>query len=56
MLLVHITELGNFVEHTNLDEHTHPSGQTNCKAAKVRAGIKQRVTEILMTNEQILAE
>ena len=44
----------HFVEQTN--QHTYPSSQTNCKVAKVRPGIKQRSTENVMTNQQILAE
>ena len=44
----------NFVEQTN--QHTHPLSQTNCEAAKVRAGIKRGATETVMINQQILAE
>ena len=44
----------DFVELTN--QHTHPPYQTNCEVAKVRAGIKRRTTETVMTNQQILAE
>ena len=44
----------DFVEQTN--QHTRPPSQTNCEVVKVRAGIKQRATETVMTNQQILAE
>ena len=44
----------DFVEQTN--QHTHPSTQINCEVEKVRVGIKRRATEIVMTNQQILAK
>ena len=44
----------DFVEQTN--EHTYPPSQTNCQVVKVRAGIKQRATQTVTTNQQILAE
>ena len=40
----------------NRSIHTHPPSQTNCEVSKVRAGIKQRATETVMKNQQILAE
>ena len=42
----------DFVEQTN--QHTHSPSQTHCKVANVR--IKQRATETVMKNQQILAE
>ena len=44
----------DFVEQTN--QHTHLPSQTNCKVAKVKAAIKRRATETVITNQQILAE
>ena len=44
----------DFVEQAN--QHMHPHGQTNYEVTKVRAGIKWRATETVMTNQQVLAE
>ena len=39
-----------------MNQHTHPPSKTNCKVAKVRAGIKRRATETVIRKQQILAE
>ena len=44
----------NFVEQTN--QHTHPPSLINCEVAKVRAGIRRRAQDTVMTSQQILAE
>ena len=44
----------DFVEQTN--QHTYPPTQINCDVAKVILGIKRRVTETVMTSQQILAK
>ena len=44
----------NFIEQTN-HQHTHPPSRTNCEVSKVRAGIKWRAMETVLTNQQILA-
>ena len=40
----------------NTQINTHPQSQTNCKAAMVRAAMKQYATETLMKFQQILAQ
>ena len=44
----------DFIEQTN--QHTHLPSQTNCEVAKVRAGIKRRTMETILTNQKDLAE
>ena len=39
-----------------MNPHTHPSSQANCEVPRVRAGIKQSVTETVMKIQQILPE
>ena len=43
----------DFIEQTN--QHTHPPSRANWEVPKVRAGIKRRAMETVLTNQQILA-